>query len=103
MDLLRRIASEQQAAVICVTHDETIFDRFNRIFRLRDGRLVSTASRRALTAPALALLRANRLAASRQAVRSSAHQRDCRAEWHLSILYADLGGATRWLLWGEVV
>ena len=41
MDLLRRIASEQQAAIICVTHDETIFDRFDRIFFLRDGRLVS--------------------------------------------------------------
>jgi putative ABC transport system ATP-binding protein len=44
MDLLRRIASEQQAAIICVTHDETIFDRFDRIFRLRDGRLVSTST-----------------------------------------------------------
>ena len=41
MDLLRRIASEQEAAIICVTHDETIFDRFDRIFYLRDGRLVS--------------------------------------------------------------
>jgi putative ABC transport system ATP-binding protein len=41
MDLLRRIASEQQATIICVTHDETAFDRFDRIFRLRDGRLVS--------------------------------------------------------------
>lgn len=41
MDLLRRIASKQQAAIICVTHDETIFDRFDRIFRLRDSRLVS--------------------------------------------------------------
>lgn len=41
MDLLRRIASENEAAIICVTHDETIFDRFDRIFRLRDGRLVS--------------------------------------------------------------
>ncbi len=44
MDLLRRIASEQQAAIICVTHDETIFDRFDRIFRLRDGRLVATTN-----------------------------------------------------------
>jgi putative ABC transport system ATP-binding protein len=41
MDLLGRIASEQEAAIICVTHDETIFDRFDRIFYLRDGRLVS--------------------------------------------------------------
>ncbi len=44
MDLLRRIACEQQAAIICVTHDETIFDRFDRIFRLRDGRLISTST-----------------------------------------------------------
>ena len=44
MDLLRRIAGEQQAAIICVTHDETMFDRFDRIFRLRDGRLVSTST-----------------------------------------------------------
>ena len=55
MDLLRRIASEQQAAIICVTHDETIFDRFNRIFLLRDGRLVATSTKPASTAPALAV------------------------------------------------
>jgi putative ABC transport system ATP-binding protein len=53
MDLLRRIASEQQAAIICVTHDETIFDRFNRIFRLRDGRLIATSSEPVLIAPTL--------------------------------------------------
>ena len=39
MDLLRRIAVEQSAAIIVVTHDEMILDRFDRIFRLRDGRL----------------------------------------------------------------
>ena len=39
MDLLRKLAVEQQAAIIAVTHDEKIFDRFDRIFRLRDGRL----------------------------------------------------------------
>lgn len=39
MDLLRRIAIEQSAAVIVVTHDEMILDRFDHIFRLRDGRL----------------------------------------------------------------
>jgi len=39
MDLLRRIAADQQAAIIVVTHDEMILDRFDRIFRLRDGRL----------------------------------------------------------------
>lgn len=39
MDLLRRIAAEQSAAIIVVTHDEMILDRFDHIFRLRDGRL----------------------------------------------------------------
>ncbi|QIO98562.1 MULTISPECIES: ABC transporter ATP-binding protein [Bradyrhizobium] len=39
MDLLRRIAIDQNAAIICVTHDEMILDRFDHIFRLRDGRL----------------------------------------------------------------
>ena len=39
MDLLRKVAVEQEAAVLAVTHDEKIFDRFDRIFHLRDGRL----------------------------------------------------------------
>jgi putative ABC transport system ATP-binding protein len=39
MDLLHRIAVEQNAAIIVVTHDEMILDRFDHIFRLRDGRL----------------------------------------------------------------
>jgi putative ABC transport system ATP-binding protein len=39
MDLLRRVAAEQEAAIIAVTHDEKIFDRFDRMFLLRDGRL----------------------------------------------------------------
>lgn len=39
MDLLRKVAVEQDAAIIAVTHDEKIFDRFDRIFHLRDGRL----------------------------------------------------------------
>jgi ABC-type lipoprotein export system ATPase subunit len=39
MDLLRKIAADQSAAIICVTHDEMILDRFDRIFRLRDGKL----------------------------------------------------------------
>jgi putative ABC transport system ATP-binding protein len=39
MDMLRRIAVDQQAAVIVVTHDEMILDSFDHIFRLRDGRL----------------------------------------------------------------
>lgn len=39
MDLLRRIAVDQIAAIIVVTHDEMILDRFDHIFMLRDGRL----------------------------------------------------------------
>jgi putative ABC transport system ATP-binding protein len=39
MDLLRKLAVEQDAAIIAVTHDEKIFDRFDHIFMLRDGRL----------------------------------------------------------------
>lgn len=40
MDLLRRIAGEQRAAVLVVTHDETIFGRFDRLISMRDGRIV---------------------------------------------------------------
>jgi len=40
MDLLRKLAVEQEACIITVTHDEKIFDRFNRLVNLRDGRLV---------------------------------------------------------------
>ena len=40
MDLLRKVAVEQDAAILVVTHDEKIFDRFDHIFHLRDGRLV---------------------------------------------------------------
>lgn len=39
MDLLRKLALERDAAIIAVTHDEKIFDRFDHIFQLRDGRL----------------------------------------------------------------
>ena len=39
MDLLHRIAGDQQAAVLVVTHDESIFDRFDRLISLRDGRI----------------------------------------------------------------
>jgi putative ABC transport system ATP-binding protein len=41
MDLLRKVATEQEAAILAVTHDEKIFDRFDHIFHLRDGRLVT--------------------------------------------------------------
>jgi len=39
MDLLRKVATEQQAAILAVTHDEKVFDCFDQIFHLRDGRL----------------------------------------------------------------
>lgn len=39
MDLLRKLAIDQNAAIIAVTHDDKIFNRFDRIFELRDGRL----------------------------------------------------------------
>ena len=39
MDLLRQVAVEQGAAVLVVTHDEKIFDRFDRLISLRDGRV----------------------------------------------------------------
>ncbi len=55
MDLLRRIAREQNAAIIVVTHDEMILDRFDHIFRLRDGQLedekIDTGSTPALLPP----------------------------------------------------
>lgn len=47
MDLLRKVAVEQNAAIIAVTHDEKIFDRFDHIFSLRDGRLDSVAPAKA--------------------------------------------------------
>jgi putative ABC transport system ATP-binding protein len=37
MDLLRKVAVEHGAAVVVVTHDEKIYDRFDHIFSLRDG------------------------------------------------------------------
>jgi putative ABC transport system ATP-binding protein len=37
VDLLSKLARDQNAAVIAVTHDEKIFDRFDRMFMLRDG------------------------------------------------------------------
>jgi len=50
MDLLRKLAVEQQAAIIAVTHDDKIFDRFDRMFMLRDGRLDKETSLRGKTA-----------------------------------------------------
>jgi putative ABC transport system ATP-binding protein len=39
MDLLSRIARDHEAAVLVVTHDESIFRRFDRLVSLRDGRI----------------------------------------------------------------
>jgi putative ABC transport system ATP-binding protein len=39
IDLLRKVAVEHEAAVIVVTHDQKIYDRFDHIFSLRDGAL----------------------------------------------------------------
>jgi NitT/TauT family transport system ATP-binding protein len=50
MDLLRKLAFEQEAAIIAVTHDDKIFDRFDRIHTLRDGMLVETKERQAAPA-----------------------------------------------------
>jgi putative ABC transport system ATP-binding protein len=41
MDLLRKVAAEHRTAVIVVTHDEKIFNRFDHIYSLRDGMLES--------------------------------------------------------------
>ncbi len=43
MDLLCKLAAEQEACIVTVTHDEKIFDRFHRLIHLRDGRLVAAA------------------------------------------------------------
>ena len=43
MDLLRQVARDQGAAIIVVTHDEKIFDRFDRMVSLRDGRIETDA------------------------------------------------------------
>ena len=51
MDLLRRLAVEHDAAIIAVTHDDKIFDRFDRIFMLRDGRLDPDERRAAAALP----------------------------------------------------
>lgn len=45
MDLLRKLAVERQTAIIAVTHDDKVFDRFDRIYKLRDGYLIETEER----------------------------------------------------------
>lgn len=49
MDLMSQVAKEQQAAIIVVSHDEKIFNRFHRIFYLRDG-VLETVEKRATPA-----------------------------------------------------
>lgn len=51
MSLLERIARDQEAAVLVVTHDESIFHRFDRLISMRDGR-IEGEKRRAQPAPA---------------------------------------------------
>jgi putative ABC transport system ATP-binding protein len=47
MDLLRQVARDRAAAVLVVTHDEKIFDRFDRMVSLRDGRIEAETRRAA--------------------------------------------------------
>ena len=46
-DLLRKVATERGTAVIVVTHDEKIFNRFDHIYSLRDGALEAPQSQAA--------------------------------------------------------
>lgn len=39
MNLLRKVSEEQSAAILVVTHDEKVFDQFDQLIHLRDGRL----------------------------------------------------------------
>ena len=45
MDLLRKVAIEQEAAIVVVSHDEKIFHRFDEMYVLRDGSIESHAER----------------------------------------------------------
>lgn len=47
IDLMKQVATERDAAVIVVTHDEKIFSRLDRMVHLRDGRIVEVVSSRA--------------------------------------------------------
>ena len=42
MDLLHKLAVEQDAAIIAVTHDDKILSRLDRICRMVDGRLIDS-------------------------------------------------------------
>lgn len=43
MDLLRKVAVTQRTAIVVVTHDTKIYDRLDRIFTLRDGRIETSS------------------------------------------------------------
>jgi len=40
MEMLKKIARENQTAVICVTHDERMIEGFDYIYRLKDGQIM---------------------------------------------------------------
>jgi putative ABC transport system ATP-binding protein len=46
LDLLRKVAIDQHATVVVVTHDEKIYDRFDRIYSLRDGHILDDTETR---------------------------------------------------------
>ena len=47
MELFAKVAHEQDAAVIVVTHDQRSLDVFDRIFEMEDGRLAESAVKQA--------------------------------------------------------
>jgi putative ABC transport system ATP-binding protein len=44
MDLFRRVAHEQRAGIIVVTHDHRALDVFDRVFEMEDGLLRAHAA-----------------------------------------------------------
>ena len=52
LDQRDSLTAEQQAAILVVSHDEKIFDRFERIYHLRDGRLDAVTGKAPATASA---------------------------------------------------
>ena len=50
MEPLRKVAVDQQAAILAVTHDDKILDRLDHIHHLRDGRLAEPSAEAATAA-----------------------------------------------------
>jgi putative ABC transport system ATP-binding protein len=50
MELFRKVAHEQNAAVIVVTHDHRALDIFDRTLEMEDGKLIASAAHRDSTA-----------------------------------------------------